>query len=542
MDGKQSNQEQMLRLDDAKNAARKLLAGVRIVITDEWGEYREDLKALSLGLKEGGNQGVLRVFDALKRVSPWLNELQAGEDPYPDEYDNDRLASLMRYELSDFGQAEALTAMYGSRLRYVPGLGWYVWTGKRWQQDRQQAVYQYAMMTSRVRARAGLEAIEQAEGKEAQKKAMRNLQWLLNRRNYAAVEKMLKAAATMPYFVMQADELDANPMLMGVRNGTVDLRTGELLPHDPVHNITKRTDIDYFADAPASRWERFLLEIFGENAGLVDYVQRAVGYSLTGVTSEQCFWVLHGSGANGKSTFLDILREVIGEYGSGTPFNTFLYGKQSNAGDDLARLRGVRLVTASESGDGARLNEDRIKAVTGGDEITARHLYGSFFSFKPQFHIWLATNHKPVIVGTDTGIWRRVRLVPFNVSFSGRADLGLMDKLRSELPGILAWAVRGCLKWQQRGLSMDEATQGATEGYRDEMDVLGNFLKECCERGEDFKVSAKELYQAYKTWANENGLHNISQIRFSRALQERGYEKYRPGGVYHWKELQLSGD
>ncbi|MGH9426935.1 MAG: DNA primase family protein, partial [Terriglobia bacterium] len=231
---------------------------------------------------------------------------------------------------------------------------------------------------------------------------------------------------------------------------------------------------------------------------VIDFLWKAIGYSLTGDTQEDCLFLLYGAGANGKSTFLNILRALLGEYGKQAAFSTFLYQERDAVRNDLADLRGARLVVASEAEEGKRLSESLIKALTGRDLIKTRFLFQEHFEFIPQMKLWLAANHKPVIRGTDYAIWRRIRLLPFTETFQGEAcDKGLPDKLKAELLGIFAWAVRGCLAWQRDGLPLPQSVKAATEEYRSDMDAVACFLEEKCICRPESTVPSSVLYGAY---------------------------------------------
>jgi putative DNA primase/helicase len=254
-------------------------------------------------------------------------------------------------------------------------------------------------------------------------------------------------------------------------------------------------------------------------------VQRAVGYSLSGSTAEQCLFFLYGTGKNGKSTFLEIVRALAGEYATQADFTTFLE-KRNDSGprNDIARLFGARVVTSSEVGENKKLNEPLVKSLTGGDTIAARRLYSEAFEFEPTFKLWLAANHKPRIAGTDLGIWRRVRLVPFTVEIpEAEQDQNLKEALKTELPGILAWAVAGCRLWQLHGLGLPDEVRAATEAYRSEQDTLGNFLEEYCEVGAGYTALVGQLYDAYKEWCRDGEQKPSSKIVFGRMLGERGF-------------------
>ena len=300
-------------------------------------------------------------------------------------------------------------------------------------------------------------------------------------------------------------------------------------------------DIDYDPDATCPVWDRTLRVIMDGRADLVEYWQRAIGYSITGDTREQCLHLCHGSGSNGKSTILDVLEQLTGEYGAQADFNTFLERRNdSGPRNDIARLAGARLVRSSEIGENKRLNEGLIKSITGGDTITARFLYSEDFEFKPMFKLWLAANHKPVIRGTDWAIWRRVRLLPFDVTITPeQRDDELPKKLKQELPGILNWAIAGCLRWLESGLNPPQIVLAATAEYRSESDSIGTFISEQCEVGKAFEVSAGDLYKAFKRWASENGEHEMSNTMFGRRLSERGFEVRKQGAYKYRVGLRL---
>lgn len=529
----------------ARELARRVIAGIPVHITDDISEYREVISALEDARNSGGAYAAQRVYLTLRNSVSWLREIDDPENIYPHNYDpetidQDDLMRLHAYDDSDFGQAEAIIDLYKDRLRFVVGLEWLLWNGMRWIFDDRNAAMQYGMVAARIRLKAANYALEQAQGKDQQEKALYRVRQASARRNVAPVRRALEAASTMQYFVTDAQELDADNFKLGVKNGVIDLKTGELIPPKPDQLITKRANVTYYPDAPAPRWERFLKEIFLGDEALIEYIQRCVGYSLTGDTREQCFFVLHGIGANGKGTFGEIIKAIVGEYASSIEFKTLMAGEGSKVGDDLAPLRGMRLIVASESEQGKRLNEALVKQVTGGDPVRVRHLFGRYFIFYPAFKIWLMTNHKPIIVGTDRGIWRRVRMIPFNARFEGAAaDKTLPSQLQAELSGILAWAVRGCIAWQTKGLSMPEAVKKATEDYQTEMDTLGLFISEMTVDGDTYKCTVKGLYAAYKQHMAENGLYTMSQPAFGRAMVERGKEKVKSNGEWWWKGIGL---
>jgi putative DNA primase/helicase len=281
----------------------------------------------------------------------------------------------------------------------------------------------------------------------------------------------------------------------------------------------------------------------GGNQPLVEFVQRAAGYCLTGKTDEEVLFFLYGTGANGKTTFVETVRKLLSDYAQQADFNSFLEKRSDGARNDLARLKGARFVAAVEAGEGRKLDETVIKQATGGDTITSRFLYREFFEYVPQFKIFLVANHKPRISGTDEGIWRRIRLIPFNVTIpTEERDKRLLEKLQRELPGILAWAVRGCLEWQRDGLGKSDQVSEATELYRREMDSLADFLDDRCVIGQGEVSDAGLLYETYKVWCQANGEEPTSQKLFGSRLHDRGFEPAKKRGHRCWVGLSLDCD
>jgi putative DNA primase/helicase len=275
-------------------------------------------------------------------------------------------------------------------------------------------------------------------------------------------------------------------------------------------------------DATCERWSRFLDEIFDGDAELISFVHRAVGYSLSGDTSEQCLFLAYGTGSNGKGTLINTLKEILGDYGSNMPFSTIEMHQRSAIPNDLAALVGRRLVIAAETNDGTRLNEARVKALTGCDPVTARFLHREFFTFEPVAKFWLSVNHKPVVRDDSHGFWRRIRLIPFLKTFPVNNTLKV--ELAAEMPGILAWAVRGCVEWQREGLNPPAAVLNATKAYERDSDALAMFLDEACVLNAGCEVGATTLFQHYKSWADGHGMterERLTATMFGRKLGER---------------------
>jgi putative DNA primase/helicase len=273
---------------------------------------------------------------------------------------------------------------------------------------------------------------------------------------------------------------------------------------------------------------------------LISFVQTAAGWSLTGNIEEQTMFILYGSGANGKSTFINTIMHLLGDYATATPTETFMKKNCDQYTNDLARLRGTRFVTTTEAEQGRRLSEPLIKKITGNDQMTARFLYGEFFSFTPTFKIFMGTNHKPVIKGTDHGIWRRIKLIPFTTRIPDeKQDKSLEVKLRGEASGILNWLLEGTQRWRKEGLKAPATVLKATDEYREEMDVIGNFLKERCVQRNGVTIRIRELFKAYSAWCDENNEHAVSERFFSLRLKDMGYEQGRTSDARHWTGLAL---
>ena len=432
---------------------------------------------------------------------------------------------------TDIANARRFVEQHGDEVRWTPERGWFVWDRRRWQQD--------ALKQINARARETVERIFD----EIRGASDRNVlfKWAKQSQSARAIRDMLFLAQSFPGIAVNVDVFDADPWLLNCENGVVDLRTGELQMHDPAFLCSRLVPVEFDPDATADLWQKFLRRITNNDCELGRYLQLAAGYSLTGLTLEQVLFFCHGYGANGKTVFLEILLSMLGDYGLTVRTETITARRDSGIPNDIARLAGARLIVINETGEDQKLHEPLIKDMTGGDTMTARFLHREFFDFKPAFKLWLRGNHKPEIRGTDEGIWRRIRLIPFIVTIPAEErDPVLADKLAEELPGILAWAVRGCLEWQRTGLAMPDAVADAVREYRSEMDVVGQFLEDRCIVREHAQVTAKSLYAAYRHWADKAGEAAATQSRFGRALSERGLrkKKVRAGVIRLGLELE----
>jgi len=349
---------------------------------------------------------------------------------------------------------------------------------------------------------------------------------------------MLKAVQGVTVSVVK---LDADPLMLGTPNGMIDLRLGQAVTPDRAALITKSIGVDYDPNATCPLWMAFIREITKGHQELADYLQTAVGYTLTASNVEQCLFFLYGCGANGKGTFVETITALLGDYAITAPESMFTKDRNQSATNDIARLAGCRMAVAAEVEENAHFAESRIKALTGGDTITARFLHKEFFDFRPSHHFWISGNHKPNVRGADHGIWRRIRLVPFTRIFADHEkDKTMPAKLLAELPGILNWALAGCLRWQREGLTTPACVTAATETYRAEEDMIGHFLEECTAADPSDRVLVSSFYQAFNAWEMRGGIKYPTTIReFNKRLEERGFIKAKSGPARFWKGVRL---
>jgi len=424
---------------------------------------------------------------------------------------------------TDMGNAQRMHAMAQREVFYVPQFDkWYMWAGTHWQEDNSFEIIKIAKQTV-VNMYA-----EASELGDEERKGL--VKWAIKSEARQRLEAMVSLLRSEPDIAVQPEELDRDPMLLACKNGTLDLRAGELLPPNPDHLITKCIDIDYDPDADCPLWEKFLIRIMDGNMELVSFVQRLVGHALTGDATGKYMVFMYGpKGNNGKSTLVETVMRLMGPYAMKSP-SEMIMAKSYRGGipNDIARLRGVRFTVTNEVDEGMTLSESVIKDLTGNDTLTARFMRAEFFDFAPTHKLWIYGNHKPTIQGTDTAIWDRVKLIPFDVEIpKSERDPLLQMKLASELPGILAWAVRGNMLWQRKGIAAPEIVSRATADYQSEQDILGQFLAECCETGIQREISATTLYQAYEGWAKQLGLRADSGTKFGMDLTRRGIDTQR---------------
>ena len=444
---------------------------------------------------------------------------------YPPGSPNDVLRTL-----TDAGNADRFARQWGTDVRYVPELKCYmVWNGTHWELDSVGAVMEMAKATARE---------IYAEGNVVNDSAVckRIAAHCIASQGAARLKAMLELAESIPALVVPMADLDADRWLLGVENGTLDLREGCLVQAKREDYITTIAPIAFDPAVECPIFLKFLREIMGDNEDLVAYLQRAFGYVLTGDISEQCLFFFYGTGANGKSTLLNVLKGILGaQLCRQTPAETIMARTNSSgATPELACLKAARAVMTTEVDEGSFLSEALVKQMTGGEPISARHLYSAPFEFVPSFKLFVSGNHKLVIRGTDYAIWRRNHMVPFTITIPPEdRDPRLAEKLRLELPGVLNWALQGCLAWQTGGLKPPAAIVDAVAEYKEEMDFLGQWLSELCEGGADFTASASEAYISYRDWARVFGLKAWSNPVFGRKLKERFRALRRADGIYY---------
>jgi putative DNA primase/helicase len=442
------------------------------------------------------------------------------------------------FSWSDMGNARRLVALHGQDLRYNHlNKEWYTWTGQVWAIDNYGEAVRRAMAT--------VESIyQEAQVLEFESDRRKNLfKFALKSENAARVAGLLTLAQSQ-LSILPA-EFDADPWLFNVANGTLDLRTGTIREHRRQDLLTCLAPVSFKPDAACPTFEKFLYQIMGDNQNLVDFLWLSLGYALTGVCREECFWFLWGSGNNGKGTLMHCISEIFGSYSINISTETIL--AKENPGNqirsDVARLNGPRLVTAAEIDKGRRLSESLIKGMSGQDKVTARFLYGKDFDFIPKFKLFIETNNKPIIRDLTNATWRRLKLVEFPMDFRSAPDRELPEKLRAEAQGILGWMVKGCLNWQQYGdLAEPQEIRDAVQDYRDQMDPLKDFLDDRCLLNPELTATAGELYRAYNAWADDNlqKKERLTKRGFGLVLAEKGFRKGRgTGGVRLWRSLGL---
>jgi P4 family phage/plasmid primase-like protien len=448
---------------------------------------------------------------------------------------------------TDVNNAARFTSRHRANVHWIgPWDKWVVWDGKRWHIDDSRTIDRKAKA---IAADLWEEFTRVGKGCADAKEVLRFLHYSSAAYGIQAMLSLARSEMAFPHHA-----LDKCPWLLNVANGTIDLRTGKLRGHRRKDFITKLAPVTFDPDADCPRWRAFLDTIFAGNEELIGYVQRLAGYCLTGVTEEHILPFLNGTGANGKTTLVEALLKLLGpDYAMKAAPDLLMARRGESHPTDRADLWGKRFVACVETEEGRRMAEALTKELTGGDKIRARRMREDFWEFTPTHHVWLAGNHKPAITGTDHGIWRRIKLIPFDVVIpDADQDKRLPAKLARELPGILNWAIAGCLAWRRDGMQEPAIVRAATEGYAEEQDEVQQFLDDFCEQGADFMTSAGALYRAFQEAMPGS---RVSQHSFGARLRLKGFANKDPDGKdyrvttkgddhgkHAWRGLRLKTD
>jgi putative DNA primase/helicase len=417
----------------------------------------------------------------------------------------------------------AFSARHADDLRYCETFGaWFEWDAGQWRQDITRSVFSLARRLCRHKSAEALATIQN------ERTAAKIASLVASAKTVAAIVNLARADAR---HATAPDDWDADPWALNTPDGIVDLRTGQTRPHDRTALCSKMTAVAP-ADPACPRWQRFLDQVTAGDQDLQRFLRRIAGYGLTGSTREHALFFFYGTGANGKGTFLNTLTAILGDYAKVAGMDTFTESHTDRHPTELAMLRGARIVAAQETEEGRRWAESRIKALTGGDPITARFMRQDFFTYTPQFKLLIAGNHKPGLRNIDEAIRRRFHLLPFTVRIPPeQRDPNLFDKLKEEWPAILGWALQGCLEWQAEGLNPPAAVIEATAEYFDDEDSFGRWLAECCVRDAMAHETTRDLYAAWTAWAERSGMSAGSEPKFRGALKARGFVSKREPGT-----------
>lgn len=449
-----------------------------------------------------------------------------------------------RRSWDDMGMAQRLLDMFPHRFLYsTEDRMWYFYNGSYWQYDNRGLIQKAAdQVINHLAKEKPVIAADTDKQKQAAEKAWHK--FIKSERSHSAKVNMINE--TKHLTTVLHSQWDQEKMLLNTPSGYIDLTNGTL--HDHVYSkmFTQETGVDFTEKIDAPLWSEFLNQTFECDKGLIHFVQKIVGYSLTGSNSEQVMFILYGNGSNGKSVFLNLIKYIAGSYAKTMNAATIMEKHNSNSqgpSSDIARLEGARLVVSSEANEGDRLDESLIKQMTGGDALVARYPYGNDFEFNPVFKLWMATNHLPKIYGTDEGIWRRLIVVPFNHTVAKESvDKALEDKLKAESMGILKWAIDGAMMWEREGLDQPEAVKQSSEGYREEADVIMQFINEECTARSEYKVKASELFGEYKQWAMDtNNWSHMSSTKFGKEVSQHFRKRRTNHGIYYYG-LDLNGN
>ena len=510
----------------------KWLGGAEVVILpDNDVPGRKHAKEVSESLKDiARSVKIIRLpgLPAKGDVSDWIEEGGTAQDlivliSKADECEQDEeQAGGDPLGCSDLGNARRFARKFSGKVKYCNEWGtWLIYDGKRWAADKKLQIEDMAKSIPIDIYKEVADLIMPDDRVKLSKHAHRS-------ESAYSIKELLKLAASDPSIAVTHEVFDADSMLINVLNGAVNLNTGELEAHSPELLMTKLAPVTYSPEATSEAWESFIRTVTGGDEELIRFLQKAVGYSLTGNTSDDVLFFVYGPTATGKSTFLEAIKATLGGYAKTADFESFLK-LQSGGGprDDIAILEGARMVVGVEVDEGKRLAEGLIKKLTGGDTIACRPLYKSTIEFLPVMKLWLAANHKPKVSAEDSAMWRRIRILPFDKTIpEEKRDPSLKAKLKDTTeigPAILAWAVKGCLLWRQEGLKPPKVVKEASEEYRKSQDIIGEFIEDQVEACEGERLSRKSVFKAYKQWCEENGERPVSQSVLTLKLKEQGW-------------------
>ena len=422
--------------------------------------------------------------------------------------------------LTDLGNAKRFVRLNGGDVRYcVQRRRWMLWDGTRWKMDDALLI---DGMVEAVSLDIDRES-SQTQDSDRRKKLRQEAQAV---ESSAGKRNLLEMARSL--VAVRQCELDDHHLLLTVKNAVIDL--DRMCSTEPRRDdfLTKQANVEYYPDAQCPRWREFLQMVMAGNENLIAFLQKAAGYSLTGLCDERCLFILYGSGRNGKSTFVETLASILGDFATRTPTETLMQKRSEGIPNDIAALKGARFVHAAESKEGRGMSEALIKDLTGNDTISARFMRAEWFTFKPEFKLWLSTNHKPVIKETTDAIWDRIRLIPFTVRIPDDKLLPSSQVQRmfsKEKSGIFNWMLEGLAMWRAGGLGMPDSVRRATNEYRSEMDVLTEFIDDCCVISTTAEVTVAALYQAYTRWCEPNQEKAIKKRILGERLIEKGFKR-----------------
>lgn len=492
-----------------------------------------DMDELLQQMQANWLKGIPR-HDNIADIVARFGDLDGNADRVQDELDRLYQGDL---HLTDLGNAQRLVALCGSDIRYSANRRkWLVWVGTHWQWDDDILVMRRAKRTVRYMYQEAAALPDDQSRKELAK-------WALASESTHRLQAMCKSAESEESLQVDESDIDQDPFLFNVQNGTIDLRTGEFRKHRRDDLITMMVPIDYDPDAKGPLWEQFIDDITDGDKNLQTYLARAIGYSMTGNARDDVIFFIYGPGGNGKSTFLNTVRKVLGPYVGTVPVRALVEQGKGSPGhrDELASLAGTRMVLGAEIPDRMKIDMGLIKAFTGGDMISVSRKYERTFNFLPVFKLWLYGNSKPRIPEIDDGTWRRVRMVPFLVQFRhGENEVTDMEeRLEAELKYVLLWGIRGAVEWVQHGLTDADVVASATREYRADEDVVGQFLEDCCVMKATARVAKATVYERYKQWCADNGEFAVGTKTFTQRLRGHRINEDKSGAVRYWDGMAL---